>query len=376
MFYLMARFFLFILMGLTGAGRGHSNPQPKTEATTDTLVSLANQQVVLTFSLHGGALVDFHFRNQRLNPFSWKVAPGEMPPNNRNGAPFQGHFICIGRWGSPSPGEIRCGIPHNGEPANRWWQAPSRENGLQLKMQVEAPLEQLALSRVVTLSGDQPWFVMKETLTNLQKTGRLMVMVQHATFGAPFLDETVIVNSNASLGFNQALVTIDPQKYTYHWPIGLADTLGTPIDLRRSDWPGSYVTTHIIESEYGWATAANPSKNLLIGYIWKTSDYPWLHVWHGIKDGRLWAKGIEFGTTGLGDTFNPEDRIRHTFHGVDHIEYLDAMASVSKTYLCFLIKIPADFQEIKSVRLNEGQLQIDYASPTNFYSATLTVGSF
>ncbi len=342
----------------------------------DTLVTLQNDLVGVTFSRFGGALIDFHFHDQGLNPFSWKVSQQEMPLNNRAGAPFQGHFICLGRWGAPSPGEQQAGVPHNGEPANRWWQVTDHNAQHEAKLSVEAPLEQFLLQRDIRLSLDQPWFVVTEKLTNQLNSGRLIVIVQHATLGAPFLNESVVVDCNATYGFNQSLILLDPNRYHYCWPMGLIDTLNTTIDLRRSDWKASYVSSHIIEAEYGWATAANPERNLLVGYVWKRSDYPWLHIWHGLRDGHLWAKGIEFGTTGLGDTFSPEDRIRHQFHGVDHIEFLDARASVEKEYLCFLLKIPADFQRVRSIIFSEGQMKIEYSSATQLFSVTFAVGSF
>jgi hypothetical protein len=68
----------------------------------------------LSINLFGGALVDFRLSEQSLNPYAWRLSTDEIPPNNRNGAPFQGHFLCLGRWGAPTAGEIRAGVPHNG----------------------------------------------------------------------------------------------------------------------------------------------------------------------------------------------------------------------------------------------------------------------
>ncbi|MDZ7402138.1 MAG: hypothetical protein ONB37_18425 [candidate division KSB1 bacterium] len=366
---------LFVIMLLVQPSLAGDNCQSKL-LQSDTLVMLQNDQVLVTFSLWGGALIDFHFHDQGTNPFTWRLSCEEMPLNNRGGAPFQGHFICLGRWGSPSLGEIRCGIPHNGEPANRWWKLTNRHGQHEVHLSVEAPLEQFILQRSIRLSPDQSWFGVTEKLINQQNSGRLIVLMQHATFGAPFLSESVVIDCNATHGFNQSLILIDPDNYHYRWPMGLADTLGTPMDLRRSDGQIGYVSTHIIEEDYGWATAANPKMNLLVGYVWKRSDYPWLHIWHGLKDGRLWAKGIEFGTTGLGDTFSPEDRLRHQFHGVTHFEFLDAQAAVEKKYLCFLLKIPADFQQVRSVSLSDNFLQVDYSAARQSYTAKLTVESF
>jgi hypothetical protein len=33
-------------------------------------------------------------------------------------------------------------------------------------------------------------------------------------------------------------------------------------------------------------TAMNPEERLVMGYIWKTAEYPWLNVWHQPNDGQ------------------------------------------------------------------------------------------
>ena len=52
-----------------------------------------------------------------------------MPANNKAGAPYQGHFACIGRWGEPSAGEIKAGLPNHGEAANILWQQEQMGKG-------------------------------------------------------------------------------------------------------------------------------------------------------------------------------------------------------------------------------------------------------
>ena len=332
----------------------------ETQSDQDTFLVLRNDSVTLSISRLGGAIVGFYLNNQQLNPLDWKVLPNDMPENNQKGAPFQGQFLCIGRWGSPTEGEKRAGIPHNGEPSNRWWKKNSLLLPGMLKMSVHAPLEQWQVNRRIKLYQNQACFEVEETLTNLLNSGRFTAIVQHATLGGTFLDENVLVNSNAGAGFNQNLISKSLSEFEYQWPIAYADSLKATIDITKSNDSNGYVSTHVIDGEIGWATAANPGKRLLIGYVWKTSDYPWLHIWHGIKDGNLWAKGIEFGTTGLGDTFSPENRAAITFHHRNNNMFVDAKSSVSKRYTCFLIRIPEDFIKTTSVLSTQSFIKLDY----------------
>jgi hypothetical protein len=349
---------LFALAAVACAGQ--SPDLPPAAAPRGPWLSLRNDLVALAIDRHGGALVSFAFHDLPLNPMDWRIAPAEMPKNNQSGAPFQGHFLCVGRWGSPTEGEKAAGIPHNGEPANRWWETVATPAPDTLVMSVLAPLEQWRIQRKVNLAPGQSKVEVEETLTNLLPTGRFTALVQHATLGGAFLDAQTVINSNAGAGFNQALIARSLVEHEYRWPDGRIDAQGTPADLTKSEAREGYVTTHVIDGDWGWATAANPARGLLIGYVWKTSDYPWLHVWHGMKDGRLWAKGIEFGTTGLGDTFAPEARMSSTFHGRNHQLFVDAHASVTRSYVCFLLKIPADFQSARSIAYSHRQIEIEY----------------
>jgi hypothetical protein len=350
----------FVLLIVWSCSTPVKKSSTETPSNQDTLIVLRNDSVTLSISRFGGAIVDFHFNNQKLNPLDWKVLPKNMPENNKQGAPFQGHFLCVGRWGSPTEGEKAAGIPHNGEPSNNWWEADLNSNTNFATMQTEAPLEHWKVERSIHFSASEACFEVQETLTNLLPTGRFTAIVQHATLGGAFLDESVLVNSNAGAGFNQALISKSLSEFEYHWALAYSDSLKNTIDLTKSNHPNGYVSTHVIGGEIGWATAANPAKGLLIGYVWKTTDYPWLHIWHGIKDGKLWAKGLEFGTTGLGDTFSPEKRAALTFHGRNNNLFVDAKSSVTKKYVCFLMRIPESFSGVNSIRFDMKQITINY----------------
>jgi len=347
-----------------------------TEALTnqDTLIVLRNDSVTLSISRFGGAIVEFNFNNQRLNPLDWKVLPKDMPENNKKGAPFQGHFLCVGRWGAPTEGEKEAGVPHNGEPSNNWWKSLQDTITNSATMETEGSLEHWKVERSIQLSATEACFEVQETFTNLLNTGRFTTIVQHATIGGAFLDESVIVNSNAGAGFNQALISKSLSGFEYHWPLAYSDSLKNTIDLTKSNYLNGYVSTHVIDDETGWATVANPDKLLLIGYVWKTSDYPWLHIWHGIRDGKLWAKGIEFGTTGLGDTFVPEKRATITFYKRNNNLFVDAKASFTKRYTCFLARIPENFVNTGSIVYVGNKIKVSFQTKTNaMESITLPV---
>lgn len=325
----------------------------------DTIVTLNNAEAVVSFSKWGGALVNFHIANDSINPFTWSLQKDDMPVNNKNGAPFRGHFLCTGRWGSPTPGEITSGIPHNGEPSNVWWHLKEQASQ-SLVMRCTAKLEGFEVERRVSLSSNAPLLIVTEEFLNKLNIIRNLPIVQHATLAAPFLDTLVKIQSNASKGFNQKFVPGNFLKYESNWPFLTVDTLEKMIDLRKSNYKDGFVGTYIISDSIGWVTAYNPGYRLLLGYVWKTNDYRWLHIWQGTKDGKLIAKGLEFGTTGLGDTSPLEERFLLNFYGYTNLNYVDANSSVKKSYVCFLMKLEKEFEEINNILLTQDNLTIKF----------------
>ena len=282
----------------------------------------------------------------------------EIPENNQKGAPFKGHFLCLGRWGAPTDGEILAGVPHNGQSSNEKWEILSFDNERKAELQSIAPLDYTTLHRSMILDERQAVFKITDRITSIATAGRLFNVVQHVTVGPPFLSESTIVDCNAGKGFMQHLSYPAPERYEYEWPAATVDSVGLHIDLTKSDETFSYVSTHLMKDCIGWVTAFSPESGLMLGYIWKTEEYPWLNIWHQRKNDKLWAKGLEFGTTGVGRPYQDLLAADTRFHGMNSFIYLDAKEVISKSFICFLLKIPADFAGVESVSLNDGKIII------------------
>ena len=67
-------------------------------------VVLDGQTAQVMVDLGGGSIVQFQFKDQRLNPLSW--TSGEPAP-----AHPMGHFLCLYRGGAPSQAESQNGMP-------------------------------------------------------------------------------------------------------------------------------------------------------------------------------------------------------------------------------------------------------------------------
>ncbi len=317
---------------------------------------LEGKKARVEIALGGGAIVDFHFKDQKLNPLTWEETVEKPSPYPR----WRGHFLCLDRWGTPSKAEQQNGMPFHGEASRVAWQIlrqPERENSMIVaEMAAVLPMAGFKVKRLIKLSDSDAFFTVREEVTNTNKLGRIYNMVQHPTIAPPFLDETTVVDANGQKGFMAYRPLPNPEEPTVYWPQALKEE--QPVNLRflTSDHDPN-VVSYTIDDAYGWVTAMNVSKGLLIGYIWKTADYPWLIVWRHVENGKPVARGLEFGTTGL-DQPSSVLVSKGRIFGRSLIEHLDANQTVARSYAAFLFKIPKDYQGVSKITYANGRMTL------------------
>ena len=319
-------------------------------------VVLENGGARLVIDLGGGSIVEFRQAGGGLNPLRW-LGPGDEKAALRPMA----HFVCLDRWGQPSAAELANGMPFHGEATRVEWKesrAPARAGGLlEAEMGASLPMAGFDVRRTVRLAdGGVALFTVSETVTNRNKLGRVYNMVQHPTIGPPFLDESTVVDANARKGLMQSSPLPNPEEPPIWWPQALKD--GQPVNLRHlTRDPDPNVVSFVVDDEHGWVTASTASKGLLIGYLWKTSDYPWLNIWRHVQDGKPLARGLEFGTTGIHQPFGVLVAKGKVF-GRPTFAYLDAGESVTRSYAAFLLKIPPDYKGVERVIYGGGKVTV------------------
>jgi hypothetical protein len=323
------------------------------------LRTISNARASFTIDLLGGAYTGFDVEGIGVNPFSFAFTAAQMPPNNRDGAPYKGHFACIGRWGRPSPAEILRGVPDHGQPANLLWESYPQLDASALTVSTIAPLEGLAVKRVVEIDEQQPVVAITENVTNIDRLGRLYNVVQHPTLAAPFLDEHIIVDCNAAVGFNQSSA-LDATVQTLLWPYDVPS---------GSESIHSFIVGR--QSVYGWITAYSPTFQCVLGYFWKRSDYPWIHLWQQYLHGEICYRGLEFGTTGVHQPF-ARLVMRPKILSEPNFDYIEPDECIQKKFLCFFCQAPVGAHGVSGVEWAHGTLTVHFQShqtvrlPTHF----------
>ena len=308
-------------------------------------ITLQNELAVLQLDPEGGAIVDFHLKDQPVNPLNF-FYPQETITDSPHF--FKGHFLCLGRWGDPSEAEQEAGIVKHGDLSRQHWSMTSFMNGY--NMQARSHTEALSILRRLELQHGASVFKVHETIVNISNTGRLFNLVQHPTIARPFLTENTIVDCNATTGFDYAFETYQ-QEIIRDWPYALLPA-GNSIDLRKSATDYSSVFSYIVDpgSKWGWLTAYSPEYNLLLGYVWPRAHYPWINLWVHCENGHIQYRGLEFGTTGIHKPYGEIlEKDLSLWMGEKTIHWLDPNRPVTYAYTGFLQKMEPGFAGVEAI---------------------------
>lgn len=214
------------------------------------------------------------------------------------------------------------------------------------------------MTRKIEMPEDEPIFFVTEEIKNLNKYGRMFNIVQHVTIGSPFLDKSTLFDNNTEKGFeDREDGSLDQENLVIKWPEATHD--GEIVSLRQfeTDWPRVSSFTFSKNDKYGWVTACNPKKSLMLGYVWETADYPWINFWRSMVNGIPAAFGMEFGTTGLHEPF-PVVAQKGKIFDRNIYAFIDANEVISKSFTAFLAEIPLDYKGVKEIVVSDSLLSI------------------
>jgi hypothetical protein len=214
-----------------------------------------------------------------------------------------GHNLCLDLFGPPSPDEEAAGIPVHGESNILAHEFSSLADGLTSRCIM--PRTQLAFERTIRLSAARIWI--EENVENLWPLDRPIAWQQHVTLGPPFL-ELGATQFRAPATRSRAIGGAGD----FDWPWrpladGRKEDLRVYIDAESSGGFTTHLMDPALERSYFFAFA--PVARVLLGYVWRRSDFPWLGIWeenrsriHAPWNGRTLTRGMEFGASPFPET--------------------------------------------------------------------------
>ena len=253
-------------------------------------------------------------------------------------------------------------MPFHGEATRVLWQKQDkpvqRDGSMVATMGCRLPLAGFKVQRALSLGASA--LLVKEQVTNVNPRGRIYNWVQHPSIAPPFLANETVVDSNAQRGFLQDNPVPTDQQTASKWPAVRINR--QQVNLRRfvDDGDDGHDVSSFVFADtttLGWVTASNPKAGLLIGYVWKTSDYPWLNIWRYRHEGKVAARGLEFGTTGYHQPFPALVR-EQSILGRALFEYIDTGETITKSYVVFVTKLPANFLGVARLEYQDEKIRI------------------
>ena len=332
---------------------------------------LENDKLELVVLSTGGAFASLTLKNDpaKTDPM-WNPArmSRERGNPNRGGGESVGHFVCVDGFGPTSAEERAAGLSGHGEAHVQPWLLTASEKQGPLSrfiFQTRLPLVQEIFTRKVEVTDGEQVIAVESTLENLLAFDRPINWAEHATIGAPFLapGKTVVdapVGRCQSRPYeNQPIRRLASGKeFTY--PMGVSRNGGT-IDLRGvPDPPNSLDHTGCAidpSRTFGFVTAINLEKEMLIGYLFKREEYPWLQEWMNYPASGALSRGIEFGTQPFDVPRKQTVEMARMFD-VPTYRWLPARSSIHTRFLIFFTSVPKGFTKVDDVTWSSGKLTI------------------
>jgi len=331
-------------------------------------VTLTNDKLEVLVLKQGASVASVVLRDDasKRNPL-WDPARMAREVNGRsNFSTGTGQFLCVDGFGGTSAEERAAGLPGHGEAHLVEWDLHASAG--KLSMSASLPLTQEAITRVMTLRPGENVVIYETTLESLLAFDRPVLWAEHATIGSPFLapEVTVVdfpaIRSKTRPHEGQGRVPYRlASDVEFTWPN--APTVdGKQVNLRAvpanpnsGDHTASLVDP---KRKLGFVSAINRKEGLIVGWIFKPQEYPWVQNWESYPPSGKLARGLEFST-------QPFDLPRRTVVDQNNLwgtllyRWLPAKSRISTRFAMFFSRIPEGLTRVDDVRWESGTLIIE-----------------
>lgn len=349
---------------------------------------LDNDTIGLTM-LKGGGHIASVVLNEKpdVNPMwtpVWQpLEPWQFKPRDKDRyglrllAGICGHNLCLGWFGDPSPEEARAGMETHGEAPVARWKATRKtasQRSLALSCACELPVAQMTFERTLKTRKGSNIVSVTEKIRNTSRRDLPFTMCQHVTLGPPFLEKGVTVfdmpatEAHTFPGPFGPVQRLRPDT-AFTWPVGPGPR-GRKVDMRTigtRDETSSDFSAQLMDParEDAWFSALNPRLGVLIAYIWKRADFPWIGNWeenYARKEapwaGKSLTRGMEFTNTpfpiGLRRAVDMA-----TFHNQPTYRWLPARSAVTVEYAIVIKPVPETCTGVVDIRRRGSGFSID-----------------
>ena len=333
---------------------------------------LANDKVELTVVTEGGAMAqivlaaDKEKINPLWNPYWIARQAGQNRPTNF----YRGHFVCIDGFGPASAEERAAGLPMHGEAYMLPWQLLSHQKHgatTSAAFSVALPIAQETFTRTFHIVDGENIVWVDSSVTSLLGFDRPVFWGEHATVSAPFLEPgKVAVDMPAFKAKTKAYPSPTPTRQLqsfvdFTWPMA-PTTDGQRFDVRTAPMKSGtndHTTTLLDPARrLVFVTALHLEKRLLIGWVFRREEFPWVQTWLSYPGPNRMARGLEFSTQPF-DLPRADVLKQGPLFDSPVLRILPAKSTLTSSFLMFYTPVPDGFLKVDDVQLGGGRLTIE-----------------
>jgi hypothetical protein len=332
-------------------------------------ITLGNDKLQLLVLKQGASVASVVLTDdpEKLNPL-WD--PARMARELGRQVSFSsgtGQFLCVDGFGGVSAEERAAGLPGHGEAHLAEWESRLEEGRLILTTRL--PHTQERITRVMTIVPGENVVYSQTTVESDLDFDRPILWAEHATIGSPFLAPGVTVvdlpavRSKTRLwepgksGLSHRL----PSDVEFTWP--MAPTVdGAKVNLRAAPVPRDYGdhTASLVDParKLAYVTAINPDKRLIVGWVFRPQEYPWVQNWENYPSTGKLARGLEFSTQPF-DLPRKTVVTQNSLWGTLLYRWLPARSKAGTKFAMFFARCPDGMVQVDDVRQEGGFLIIE-----------------
>ena len=334
---------------------------------------LSNDKVALTVITEGGAMAQIVLAEDKdkINPLWNPYWIARQAGQNRPASFARGHFVCIDGFGPVSSEERAAGLTAHGEAYTLPWQLQSHQkngNTLSAAYLVSLPIAQETFTRTYHIVDGENIVWVDSAVTSLLGFDRPVFWGEHATVSAPFLEPgKVAVDMPAFKSKTKAYQTQPNQTrqlrsfVDFTWP--MAPTVdGQMFDVRSAPMKPNTLdhTTTLLDPSRRlvFVTALHLDKRLLVGWVFRREEFPWVQTWLSNPGSNRMTRGLEFSTQPF-DLTRADVLKNGPLFDSPVLRILPAKSTISSSFLMFYTSVPDGFLKVDDVQLSGGKLVIE-----------------
>jgi hypothetical protein len=279
-----------------------------------------------------------------------------------------GHFLCVDGFGGVSKEEQAAGLPSHGEAHGREFVLDSSHPNV-YSLTTDLPIAQEHVTRTLRLRDGEQVLQVDTEIESAIGFDRPIFWAEHATMGEPFLEPGVTVvdmpavrsKTRPYAAGGGGLPHRLPSDQEFKWP-DAPGLDGKTVNLRAAPLDpnsGDHTTCLLDQTRRTvFVTMLNPKRQLLLGYMFRPSEYPWVQSWEYYPHSGNLARGLEFSTMPF-DLPRRQVIEQNSLFGTLLYRWLPAKSKVSSRFLMFYTRVPASMRKVDDVRLEDGNVVIE-----------------